>query len=298
MSLKLSATQIRCFLLLLWIGIFLSQAEPLILALNYGGFTFLGVLGAVFANSTGAGGGVVFMPFFNQLEFSVATSVATSFAIQCCGMTAGALTWWAYYGKLKSTNPTEIQDWQVLPKLIGITVPLSILGVWLVQILPQTFAYFSDPQSLHTGFGIFSICLAVAIFATVLLLKNKPLKSKLEMFDYFALVIIAFVGGGITAWLSIGVGELLAVYLIIRGFNVTLAIAAAVILSAFTVWGGIIFHLVETKAVYWPVVLFAGMGAIVGGVLAKQLVLYFSARNLKLFFAGWVFLLGISTLPL
>mgnify|MGYP000181856947 FL=1 len=86
-------------------------------------------------------------------------------------------------------------------------------------------------------------------------------------------------------------------YLIIRRFSVTLAIAAAVILSAMTVWGGVIFHLVITKAIYWPVVLFAGAGAIAGGILAKQLVLYFSAKNLKLFFAGWILILGFTSLP-
>jgi uncharacterized membrane protein YfcA len=88
-----------------------------------------------------------------------------------------------------------------------------------------------------------------------------------------------------------------AVYLIICRFNVTLAIAAAVILSAWTVWGGVIFHLVITQAIYWPVVLFAGAGAIAGGILAKQLVLFFSAKNLKLFFAGWIFILGFTSLP-
>ncbi|MCF2949764.1 sulfite exporter TauE/SafE family protein [Paraglaciecola aquimarina] len=293
----LSAHPIRWLLFVVWLGVFLSQSEPLVLALNYGGFTFLGILGAIFANSTGAGGGVVFMPFFNQLGFSVATSVATSFAIQCFGMTAGAITWWVYYRNLGLTKATEVQEWQALPKLTYICVPFSLLGVWSVQILPQFFAYFSDPQSLHTGFGVFSICLAISIFATVLLLKNKPIKLQLNSVDYCALILISYVGGGITAWLSIGVGELLAVYLIIRGFNVTLAIAAAVILSAFTVWGGILFHLIETRAVYWPVVLFAGIGAAIGGILAKHLVMYFSARNLKLFFAGWVFLLGISSLP-
>ena len=82
-----------------------------------------------------------------------------------------------------------------------------------------------------------------------------------------------------------------------KGQNVTLAIAAAVILSAMTVWGGVIFHLVITKAIYWPVVLFAGAGAIAGGILAKNLVLYFSAKNLKLFFAGWIFILGFTSLP-
>jgi uncharacterized membrane protein YfcA len=129
-------------------------------------------------------------------------------------------------------------------------------------------------------------------------LSEQHFNTQLTRYDYMALPAIALIGGGITAWLSIGVGELVAVYLIIRRFNVTFAIAAAVILSAFTVWGGIIFHLFVTQAIYWPVVLFAGAGAIVGGVLAKQLVLYFSAKNLKLFFAGWIFILGFTSLPI
>jgi uncharacterized membrane protein YfcA len=167
----------------------------------------------------------------------------------------------------------------------------------MVQINPQFFAHFSDPSSLHSGFGIFSIGLALAIFATAFLLSNQGFNTQLFKVDYIVLPVIALVGGGITAWLSIGVGELVAVYLIIRRFNVTLAIAAAVILSALTVWGGIVFHLLITQAIYWPVVFFAGAGAIVGGILAKQLVLYFSAKNLKLFFAGWIFILGVTSLP-
>ncbi len=284
-------------MLLIWLGLLFWQTHPLTLIQEYGGFTFLGLLGAIFANATGAGGGVVFVPFFNQLDFSAATSVATSFAIQCCGMTAGAITWWVFYQQVKTHNQPESNQWQPLVRVLLLTIPFSLMGLWMVQINPQFFAHFSDPTSLHTGFGIFSIGLALAIFATVLLLNNPSFNSQLAKHDYIALPVIALVGGGITAWLSIGVGELVAVYLIICRFNVTLAIAAAVILSAWTVWGGIVFHLVITQAIYWPVVLFAGAGAIAGGILAKQLVLYFSAKNLKLFFAGWIFILGFTSLP-
>ena len=295
---KMSAKHIRVFLLFVWLSILFWQTQPLTLTQEYAGFAFLGLLGAIFANATGAGGGVVFVPFFNQLEFSVATSVATSFAIQCCGMTAGALTWLAFYKQLKASNQPESVYWQPLSKILLLTVPSSFLGLWMVQINPQFFAHFSDPTSLHTGFGLFSIGLAVTIFATVFLLSNQSFTTQLSLLDYIALPFIALVGGGITAWLSIGVGELVAVYLIICRFNVTFAIAAAVILSALTVWAGIVFHILITQAVYWPVVLFAGAGAIIGGILAKQLVLYFSVKNLKLFFAGWIFILGITSLPI
>ena len=297
MSSKISAKHVRILLLLFWLTILFWQTQPIELISEYGGFTFLGLLGAIFANATGAGGGVIFVPFFNQMEFSVATSVATSFAIQCCGMTAGAITWWAFYQQQKAKCLPESTQWQPIVRILILTIPTSILGLWMVQINPQLFSHFSDPNALHTSFGVFSIGLAVTIFATVFLLGNGNFNTKLHAYDYIALPIVALVGGGITAWLSIGVGELIAVYLIMRRFNVTLAIAAAVMLSAMTVWGGVIFHLVITKAIYWPVVLFAGAGAVAGGILAKHLVLYFSAKNLKLFFAGWIFILGLTSLP-
>jgi uncharacterized membrane protein YfcA len=294
---KMSAKHIRVFLLFIWLSILFWQAQPLAIIQEYGGFVFLGLLGAIFANATGAGGGVVFVPFFNQMDFSVTTSVATSFAIQCCGMTAGAVTWWAFYKQKKYRYHSEYQQWQPLNKVLLLTVPPSLFGLWVIQINPQLFAYFSDPTTLHTGFALFSIGLALAIFATVFLMREQNFNTQLSKQDFIVLPSLALIGGGITAWLSIGVGELLAVYLIIRRFNVTFAIAAAVILSALTVLGGVIFHLLITQAIYWSVVIFAGAGAIIGGILAKKLVLYFSAKNLKLFFAGWIFILGITSLP-
>lgn len=294
---KISVKHFWLLLLVCWVSIILSQPAFLTLIQEYAGFSFLGIVGAIFANATGAGGGIVFMPFFNQLGFTVTTSVATSFAIQCCGMTAGAITWWAFYRRMKVRNPLEASQWQCLTKILLLTVPFSCLGLWSVQLNPVFFNHFSSGNNLHTGFGLFSIILSISIFATVYLLANQKVNSRLSGFDCLALMVIALIGGGITAWLSIGVGELVAVYLIVRRFNVAFAIAAAVILSAFTVWAGVVFHILLTQAVYWPVVLFAGAGAIIGGILAKQLVLYFSAKNLKLFFAGWIFILGLSALP-
>jgi uncharacterized membrane protein YfcA len=291
---KISLTHIRVAMLLIWLAIFFASARPLSLLFDYGGFVILGLVGAIFANSTGAGGGVVFIPFFNQLEFSSVTSIATSFAIQCCGMTAGAITWWAFYRRQHSNSP----EWTGIGKVLLLTVPMSILGLLLVQINPQFFAHFSNHNLLHEGFGVFSIVLAIAIFATIPLLKNDKFNTQLTTPDVCILPVIALIGGGITAWLSIGVGELVAVYLIMRRFNIAFAIACAVILSALTVWVGIVYHIIVTQAVYWPVVMFAGAGAIIGGVLAKRLVLHFSAKNLKIFFAGWIFILGVTAIPL
>ena len=285
-------------LLILWGGSLLAQPAPIELVKEFGLFSVLGVIGAVFANATGAGGGVVFVPFFNYLSFSSQSVVATSFAIQCCGMTAGALTWAAYYKKQHKHD----DYWRALPSVLMLTVPSSICGIGFAQYSPQSKLLLAQlwggANNLHIVFGGFSILLAVAIFASVPLMKRTHFYKDLQTKDLVFLPFIGFVGGVITAWLSVGVGELVAVYLIIRGFNVTMSIAVAVILSAFTVWSALPYHAFISESVVWQVVLFAGAGAIIGGMIAKYVVLAFSVQRLKLFFGMWVLILGVTSLPI
>ncbi|MGQ8366843.1 sulfite exporter TauE/SafE family protein [Glaciecola sp. 1036] len=275
-----------------WLLLLIAQPNTLDLVINYAGFLLLGITGAIFANSTGAGGGVVFVPFFNQLSLSNATIIATSFAIQCCGMTAGAITWWNYYKSHHRSDP----QWASMSKALTLTIPFSILGILLAQF---GFAEYTEKalDSLHLYFGVFSILLALAIYCSIPLMKRQVGAFHLHWFDIASLIVISLFGGIITAWLSVGVGELTAVYLILRQFNITFAIAVAVILSAFSVWGAIYYHLVVTQAIYWQVILFAGAGAVVGGMIAKHVVLYFSITRLKIFFATWVLIMGIAGLP-
>ncbi|APE05579.1 sulfite exporter TauE/SafE family protein [Alteromonas sp. MB-3u-76] len=281
-----------------WIALVFSQDNALTLWLNYGFFSAVGVVGAIFANATGAGGGVVFVPFFAYLSFSPESIVATSFAIQCCGMTAGAITWTRFFRKEHRND----RQWAALPSALVLSVPPAICGVVFSQYSehgPKLLSYIlGGPDNLHYVFGIFSIILAIAIIASIPLMKRAVFSEDIEGRDIVLLPVIGFLGGCVTVWLSIGVGELVAVYLIMRGFNVTLSIAVAVILSALTVWSAVPFHVFISHAIVWPVVLFAGMGAIIGGVVAKYLVLAFSNQALKLFFGVWVLLLGVTSLPI
>tara|TARA_Y100000289_G_C3921299_1_gene150538 strand:- start:976 stop:1533 length:558 start_codon:yes stop_codon:yes gene_type:complete len=183
-----------------------------------------------------------------------------------------------------------------------LTVPSSICGIGFAQYSSQSTRLlehlWGGANNLHIAFGSFSILLAIAIFASIPLMKRTHFKKDLHTKDLLLLPFIGFLGGIITAWLSVGVGELVAVYLIIRGFNVTLSIASAVILSAFTVWSALPYHAFISESVVWQVVLFAGAGAIVGGTIAKFVVLAFSVQRLKLFFGIWVLILGVTSLPI
>ena len=247
-------------------------------------FSFLGLLGAIFANTTGAGGGVVFIPMFNQLNFTESQSIATSFAIQCFGMTAGAITWWHHY----QTEKAALRLWPDFKRIIAITAITSVTGIWLV------YGYqLAPPSSLHQSFSGFSLILSVFIVATVYLLKPQREPSQITPFDWFALILIGLLGGTLTAWLSVGVGELLAIYLIIRRFDINMAVAAAVVVSAITVWSAIWQHTLIDFQVFWQVVLFAGPSAVLGGIVAKSIVSRLSASRLKLFFAFWLLVIGL-----
>ncbi|WP_448553090.1 sulfite exporter TauE/SafE family protein [Thalassotalea montiporae] len=270
---------------LLWVVLVGLSGFPVSQLSEYISYSLLGVLGAIFASSTGAGGGVIFIPMFNHLSFSEIQSIATSFAIQCFGMTAGALTWYHHYHKEKR----DLVLWQGFKRIIAVTSIAAIAGIWSIY-----GTNVSSPASLHQSFGWFSLVLGLFIVTTVYLLKPKRESSKLQYFDYLAIIAIGYFGGAITAWLSVGVGEVLAIYLILRRFDVTMAVAAAVVVSAFTVWSAIWQHTLIIFNVYWQVVIFAGPGAVIGGILAKSLVSYLSARKLKLFFAFWLIAIGLT----
>ena len=265
---------------LCWLILLISSPFSLAELINYLTFSLLGVIGAIFANSTGAGGGVVFIPLFNQLNFSEQQAVATSFAIQCFGMTAGATSWYYHY----QTQQKALRLWQGFKRIIAITTVCSVLALAFIFN-----GYQQAPASLHLAFSWFSLLLGIFIFITVYVFKPTRERSLLTSYDYLALVIIGLFGGAITAWLSVGVGEILVIYLIIRRFDISMAIGAAVVVSALSVWS--VIGYVQGQ-VYWQVVLFAGPAAVLGGLFARILVSHLSAVKLKLFFACWLLVSG------
>ncbi|NVK26330.1 MAG: sulfite exporter TauE/SafE family protein [Gammaproteobacteria bacterium] len=258
---------------------------------EYAPFSLLGMLGAIFANATGAGGGVVFIPAFQQLGISDAQSVATSFAIQCFGMTVGAIVW------SKHARRCDFPDWRLMPRLLVVSVPFSILGIWSVYGFSAP-----TPTSVSSLFAYFSIFIGLGLLLTNVFKKplsddvqHELVKQHIDRLDIIALIVISFIGGAVTAWLSVGVGEFVAFYLILRGYRVTMAIATAVIISAISVWSGIGYHLAAGE-VYYDILLFAGPAAAIGAVIARILATRLPVVQLKMFFAGWVLFAGVFEL--
>ena len=249
-------------------------------------YLLLGIFGATFANLSGAGGGVVFVPIFQHLGLTEQQTVASSFGIQAFGMTTGAVVWCRYWWQ----GFRGSDEWRCFLPIVGWCSLTTVAGIWSVY-----GGSTGAPPSLYGAFKLFSIVLGVSLLLKVLLLKSGPDKrSRLDMLDYPAILLIGYFGGVITAWLSVGVGEVLVFYLIIRGFCTTMSVAAAVVVTVAAVWSGNVYHMGMTEQTVWAVVLFAGPGAILGGILARQIATRISAKLLKTVLAVWILIMGLA----
>lgn len=282
----------RCLLLLIvlsaiWASLISNNLNPLQIMSEYFGFFFLGIAGAIAANSTGAGGGVVFVPSFQALGMAMPQVIATSFAIQCFGMTMGSLSWLAFFN---SDASQRIEKPGLLYDALKYSAPFSILGVFLVQyggVLPTT--------SIHAIFSVFSLVFGLVVLFHCFYLgtrSNHRGITALTKFEALLIAVGSFFGGIITAWISVGVGEILAIILLLRGFSVMFSVAAGVIVSALTVLAGVPFYL-EQEIIVSEVLLFAAPGAIVGGFIARYIAQALGAKKLKFFLGAWILFVGI-----
>ncbi len=264
---------------------------------NYWPFFFLAIFGAIVANATGAGGGVVFVPAFNILNVNEASIIATSFAIQCFGMTAGTLAW-RNHALAQSVNEDRnaLKDkvWLEYWPLVTIFSVPAVLGVLVGQYL----FFLENVATVVVVFKGFSALFALSIIATtVYIARRKRVHQPPIQFDqalYLVAMMVGFVGGIVTAWLSIGVGELIAVMLILMRFPVRFAIGVAVSVSAICVLVGVQKYLWITPDIDLNVLFFAAPAAVIGGTVAQRVASLLSPVQLKVFIAIWVLVSAVT----
>lgn len=258
----------------------------------------VGVVGAIIANTSGTGGGVVFVPVFNALrEHGVMTLsplqvVGVSMAIQSFGMTMGALRWTDRLFHQPAPEPLHA----VVRPRDFLTVAFAVLALSLPAMLwTQRFTDF-DQQDVLFAYKGFSILLGLALIASTWTVNlSRPEKERLERADLIVLLLIAVPGGMITALFSVGIGELVALYLFIRHYPVLLCTGAACLISSISVIAGAIWH-VGVGTIQWEVVLLAGPAAALGGFLARPIALWLGAKRLKTLDGSWIVLSALYLL--
>ena len=250
----------------------------------------VGVVGAIIANASGTGGGVVFVPVFNALREWDALAltplgvVAVSMGIQSFGMTLGGLRWTDRLFHQRKTASGEAlarprDYWTVCALVLAISTP-ALLATQ--RLLPF------EPGAVLAGYKAFSILLGLAlIVATWTYNRDLPERGALAPVDLAALALLAAPGGMLTAFFSVGIGELVAFYLFLRHYPMVLCVGTACVISSASCIAGLVWH-VEAGAVQWEVVLLAAPGAMLGAFLARPIALWLGARRLKTAGGVWI----------
>lgn len=251
-------------------------------------FSILGVFGALVANSTGVGGGVVFVPAFSMLresgvmEISPHQAVGISFAIQCFGMSVGSLTWLNRFHSHEA-GPVEIAHRPTLWRIVGLVLLFALPSLLVTQRVVAV-----DADLAFLLFKLFSIGLGAALLVQLFVLSHKAQpRETLTRVDFVALVGLAVAGGAATAMFSVGVGELLALYLFLRRFPVDICVSTAVVCSAISVLTGVVFH-IQSGHLIAEILVFAAPAVMLGGFLARRLAHWLGAFRLKLGTALWI----------
>lgn len=289
-------------LLLLYLGLLLFATYDRALLGQLWFLPGVGTLAAVIANTSGTGGGVVFVPVFNALrEHGVMTLdplrvTAASMAIQSFGMTIGGLRWTDRLLHQPAAAASAGQA-AVRPRdyalVIGAVLALALPALWAMQRLTIV-----DGHMILLGYKAFSIFLGLALIITTWTINHKrPERGRLEPVDIAVLLLIAIPGGALTALFSVGIGELVALYLFIRHYPVLLCTGTACVISSVSALVGSIWH-IEAGTMPWEIVLLAGPGAIFGAFLARPIALWLGARRLKTLDGTWIVLSAVYLIGL
>ena len=166
---------------------------------------------------------------------------------------------------------------------------LFLLFTLPALLLTQNFLFASvDGKALLTAFKWFSLVLGIVLLVFTWALKRiKPSRFAPDFTDYYWFLGLGAVGGVLTAFFSVGVGELVAVYMILRKYPTTSAIAVAVVVSVLTVITGVGYHVAHGNII-WPVGLTAIPGAMIGGFVARLFAAWLGPLWLKTFASLWI----------
>ena len=235
------------------IALALYSDAPLALAAEHGFLTPISIVAAAIANATAIGGGFLFLPFFLLVyQLSAAESLKLALATQAFGMTSGALGW---------------SRTRIVGRALAIAAVASGIGMAI-----GTFLWRVDALTIKSVFGWVSIGVGVALWLELRFgsgQRETTMSTDAPRAIAFALACLA--GGVLNAWVSIGIGEVVALYLLfVYRIRMDHAIATGVAALAFDSLLGFAFH-AGLGGIRWELLAFTAPGVVVGGRLGAKL---------------------------
>lgn len=225
--------------------------EPLALLAERWPVLIAALVASAFATATAVGGGFLFLPLF-VLVYGLAPgmSLRLSLSTQAFGMTSGALAW-----------RRVGFDWPALRTALAAGGAGLLLG--LLVLVP-------DAGTVKTAFGVLSVVVGLAALAELRLGRSGEPRPPGRL-DTALLALLCLAAGLATAWTSIGLGGVVALWLVHRlGSRPDRAIATgAAALAAMSVASFALFA--ARGEVPWDWLVFTAPGVVVGGRLGAVL---------------------------
>ncbi len=250
----------------LWLAAFFGlAADPLTAIVQHGPLTVVGFVGAVVGNATAVGGGIVFIPYlllFTDLD--PVDSLKLALATQAFGMSSGAIAW-------------------SKKRVIPLGVVLALVPAVMVGVVVSTLLITPTGSLVRSVFGPVSVAIGIWVLAR---LGRDPRGTRIRLGAL--LFSVTVVGTVITGWAAIGVGEVVAAWLMVRdglaperaiGLGVALLATSSVLLT--------LVHWLFLGGLPWLMASFVILGAVFGARLGPVVVQRMPPRVVKIGFA-WV----------
>lgn len=231
--------------------LYVEDVETMLM--EYWPILFIALASSIVASATAVGGGFIFMPLFSLCYgFNPLIALKLALATQAFGMSSGALSW-----------PRQLIIW----RYVFFACVSSGVGMVL-----GTFLWIPSSTHINLFFGWVSLILGCLLIKELLHFKEEK-KDPLSIgtLQLLSFIVLCVVGGLINAWVSIGIGELVAVWLIIQlRHNVASAVATGVVTLAFCSILGLLFHS-ALGGIPWHYLLFTAPGVVLGGRIGAKL---------------------------
>lgn len=213
------------------------------------------IVAAAVANATAVGGGFIFMPLFSMgYGFSSLESLKLALATQAFGMTSGALAW-----SIK----------RIVISILGFSLVFAITGM-----IVGSFYISPDQNYIDIAFGAASLGLAVILAVEVYYSKKNSREVEIRTpttADLIVFAVLCLLGGMINAWVSIGIGEIVALWMLLRWkYPLALCISTGVAALAGCSIAGLLIHS-ELGGIRWDFLAFTAPGVVIGGRLGARL---------------------------
>ncbi|MDY6967831.1 MAG: sulfite exporter TauE/SafE family protein [Spirochaetota bacterium] len=225
------------------------------------------IIASIIANSTAAGGGIIFFPafsiiflkflhriditqsYFSEQIYTLSGIVIAIHITQAFGMLAGSISWWR--------TGVRILIKENIFNTIGV-----VFGVVIGK-------YYWQPsvEIIYKIFGLTNLLMSFIIIYNLFIIKNIPNRvnwpNKLSWIFFF----VGVIGGILSAWTSIGIGSLTSFILILL-LKPEIGIANGSVIMALTSIITVVVHIILKQAIPIEIILFTIPAVILGGYAA------------------------------